>query len=154
MLSCGMARPFRLTAPEPDELEIHTHCAKVLDALLQAPAIWACYPAGHVELAPAQLARLKRVGLKRGWPDVLIIYEGLTFGIEIKARGGKLSKTRIGRSKRGGLQVFEGQEDVFARLMAAGVSIAVVHGVDEMLAAIRNWGIPVKDEVQPYRRAS
>jgi hypothetical protein len=148
-----VARPFRLTAPEPGELEIHEHCARVLDALLQPPAMWACYPAGHVELAPAQLARLKRVGLKRGWPDVLIIYQGLSFGIEIKARGGKLSKTRIGRTKRGGLQVFEGQEDVFARLGSAGMSIAVVHGVDEMLAAIRNWGIPLKAEVQAYRRA-
>jgi hypothetical protein len=37
--------------------------------------------------------------------------------------------------------------------LALSLSIAVVHGVDEMLAAIRNWGIPLKAEVQAYRRA-
>jgi hypothetical protein len=47
-----MSRPFRLEAPEPYELDIHEACASALDKLLLPPAIWACYPAGAVQLQP------------------------------------------------------------------------------------------------------
>jgi hypothetical protein len=149
-----MTKRFRLTAPEPAEMEVHVACAKVLDALLLPPAIWACYPAGQIKLSEAQMARYKRVGLKRGWPDLFIIYQALVFGIELKKRGGQLSKTRIARDRRGQMRIYEGQEDVFPRLFAAGMPIAIVHSVDEMLEQIQRWGIPLRAQVQPHRPAA
>jgi hypothetical protein len=142
------ARPFRLTSYEPPELAIHEACAKALTALLLPPAEWACYPAGHVKLAPAQVARLKKVGLKRGWPDLFIIYEGLVFGMEIKAHGRQLSKDRVGRSKSGSPVFYEGQESVFPKLRNAGMAIAIIHNTDEMLAQIRRWGIPLRTQLK------
>jgi hypothetical protein len=62
--------PFRLQAPDPLDLDIHEVCASALDRLLAPPAIWACYPAGAVELTAAQHARYARMGLKRGIPDI------------------------------------------------------------------------------------
>jgi hypothetical protein len=138
---------------EPKELDIHRACADALDQLLMKPAELACYPAGHVQLSPAEVTRLSRVGLKRGWPDILILYEGLLFGIELKRRGGKLSTTRIGRTRKGSPRIYEGQVDVFPRLMAAGMTIAVVHSADEMLAKLRGWGLPLRGHQWEVRRA-
>jgi len=35
------------------------------------PAFWFTYPAGAVQLSPAETARLTRIGVKRGLPDML-----------------------------------------------------------------------------------
>ena len=94
--------------------------------------------AGALALRPDQTARLARLGLKRGWPDLLIAYDKI-FGIEIKRIGGQLSKTRTVRTKRG-LRILDGK-DMFPRLLAtrAFATIATVHSVDEMLAQLRRW---------------
>jgi hypothetical protein len=142
-------RPFKLTMPEASETEIHEICAKALDGPLglAPPAVWTCFPAGHIKLSPQQAARLSRAGLKRGWPDILIVYEALVFGIELKKRGGKLSKTRVGRTRSGAPRVYEGQQDVFPRLQSAGMAIAVVDGVEAMLRQCRRWGLPMRAQV-------
>jgi hypothetical protein len=139
-------RPFRLTAPEPYEQDIHEAAAKALDALLLPPAIWFAMPVGHVKLSAAETARLSRIGLKRGLPDLWILYHGV-FCFELKKRGGRLSKTRVARTRRGAPRVLVGQEEVFPQLIASGgvASIAVAHSVDEMLAQIRRWGLPLRD---------
>jgi hypothetical protein len=135
-------KPFKLTAREPLEQELHEAVVDMLTACLREPAYWVCYPAGLIQLSPPQMAKLMRSGLRRGIPDFLIIFEGLVFGLELKRHGGRLSKTRIGRTARGGLRVYEGQEEVFPKLQAAGMGIAVVHSVDEAMRQIRHWGLP------------
>ena len=139
-----MARSFRLTMPDPDELDIHESCAQALDKLLLPPAFWFAYPAGHVKLNGAQVARLARIGLKPGLPDIWILYQALLFGIELKTRAGKLSKTRIGRTRRGAPRLYLGQNDVFPKLEAAGTTIAICRSVDDMLAQVYAWGIPMR----------
>lgn len=132
-------------AGEPDERDddggFH-HCVSSAKLLLP-PAIWACYPAGALQLQAYQTARLSRLGLKRGWPDLLVGYKAV-YGLEIKRQNGQLSKTRVVRTRRGGPRILEGQEDVFPKLIASGAfsDIATVRSVDEMLAQLRHWGIP------------
>ena len=140
--------PFRLQAPDPLELDIHEVCASALDRLLAPPAMWACYPAGAVELTAAQHTRYARMGLKRGMPDILIFHRGL-WGIEIKRRGGRLSKTRIVRTRRGSPRVLVGQEETFPALSASGGfrDIASVTSVHEMLAHLTAWGIPLRGRI-------
>jgi hypothetical protein len=139
------ARPFRLTPPPEYEQDIHETVARTLDLLLMPPAMWACYPAGGVQLAPHEAARLVRMGLKRGMPDAIIWYHG-TYGIELKRRGGKLSKTRIGRTRRGAPRIYVGQEEVFPQLLATGAwtAIEVAHSVEEVLAQLAAWRIPLR----------
>jgi hypothetical protein len=138
-------RPFRLTPPPVYEQDIHEATAHALDMLLAPPACWACYPAGHIQLAPHETARLARAGLKRGFPDILIWYFGC-FGLEIKKHGGKLSKTRTIRTRKGSPRILEGQAEVFPKLLASGgfAAIEVCHTVEEALAIIRRWGIPLR----------
>lgn len=72
-----MPRRFRLTPPEPRELAIHASCVDALEKLLLPPACFATYPAGIVELSAQQAARYARLGLKRGWPDIMVAYRTL-----------------------------------------------------------------------------
>jgi hypothetical protein len=141
------ARPrFRLTAPPPPlEVDLQAACATALDRLLLPPAFWFAMPVGHIELSGAQMARLTKIGLKRGLPDLWVLYNGV-YCIELKRRGGSLSRTRVGRTRRGSPRIYEGQTDVFPRLLETGAveAIAVCNSVDEMLAQLRQWDIPLR----------
>jgi hypothetical protein len=136
---------FRLTAPVPAEREIHEAVASALDLLLLPPAMWCCYPAGASVLSPQQQARHSRVGLKRGLPDIWVLH-GRLWLIELKRRGGRLSKTRIVRTKRGAPRVLVGQVEVFPQLLATGAvgGIAVCTSVLEVLEQLCQWGVPVR----------
>lgn len=140
-------RCFRLSAPKLPETELHEAVARALAALIAPPAMWSTFPAGSVPLAPQFAAKLARMGLQRGWPDVLIVHDGI-FGVELKSATGTLSRTRTVRTRRGSLRTIVGQTDVFPRLQRAGMRIAVCRSVDEVLEAMRRWGIPMRGGVR------
>ena len=134
---------FRLRAPVIPEQDLHESVAEALDKLLLPPAMWTCFPAGSVPLPPQFAAKLARMGLKRGWPDVLVLHRRL-IGIELKRRGGRLSRTRLVRGRSGILREVLGQETVFPRLEHAGMTIGVCHSVDEVLAFLAACGVPLR----------
>jgi len=138
-----VAGNFKLTAPEPSEKDIHGAVRDLLDLCLAPPAVWTPYPAGVTALSPAQFAQYSRFGLKRGFPDVLIFYD-LVFGIELKRRGGRLSKTRIVRTRRGSPRELIGQEEMHAKLLGTGAfgAIAVARSVDDVCRLLDDWHIP------------
>lgn len=140
------ARPFKLTSIVPEQ-SLHEAAAHALDMLLLPPAEWTCFPAGSVPLPPQFAAKLARMGLKRSWPDLLILY-GSLHGIELKRVGGVLSRTRMVRTRSGGLRMVEGQRDVFPRLELAGMKLAVCDSVDAVLIALAGWGVPLRIRVR------
>ena len=145
-----MTRPFRLKAPVPKEREIHQACAEALDRLLGVGCEWWCYPAGASQLSPQQLARHSRIGLKRGLPDLMFLFDGGLYGIELKRPGGRLSTTRLGRTAKGSPKILIGQDQMFARLLNAGMrEIAIAHSVDEMLGHLERWGLPLLTRTPP-----
>lgn len=142
------AADFRLTEWVPPERSVHEQCAKVLDALLLPPAMWFTYPAGVIKLTKQQAAALTRIGLKRGFPDIWVLYNGVWL-LELKRPGGTLSRTRIVRTRRGAPRILEGQVDVFPRLCATGAvnDIAAIYTVDDMLRQLDQWEIPLRARV-------
>ena len=138
------ARRLKLTAPVVPEDDLHAAVAEALARLVLSPAEWSTFPAGSVPLPPQFAAKLSRLGLQRGWPDILVVHDRRLYGIELKRRGGRLSKTRIVRTKRGGWRMLTGQEDMFPRLERAGMAIGVCRSVDEVLAMLRAWGVPMR----------
>jgi hypothetical protein len=141
------ARRFRLTAPIVPEQELHETVATLCQKLIAPPAEWAFYPAGAIPLTAAQVAKLARMGLKRGWPDFLILYDAL-YGLELKRLGGKVSRTRLVRTRRGSPRILDGQADVFPRLIAAGMrDIAICHSTGEVVAALERWRIPLRGRI-------
>ena len=137
---------LKLVAPVVSEGELHCSVSDLLDFAVAPPAMWTCFPAGNVPLPPEYAAKLARMGLHAGWPDFLIVHRGI-FGVELKTANGVLSRTRTVRTRRGGLRVVEGQCVVFPRLVAAGMCIAVCRSVDEVLAALADWSIPLRVSV-------
>jgi hypothetical protein len=136
---------LKLSHPEPDEDALHASVAAALNVLLLPPAQWTTFPCGGYELSAAASARLARLGVRRGWPDILLVHNGALFGIELKTRTGRLSKSRMVRTRGGGARHVTGQVEMLADLQRAGVRTAVCRSTDEVLAQLAAWGIPTRN---------
>ena len=146
---CGVAAGaimsrLYLRPPEPTEDELHEAVVQLLNIALIPPAEWCCYPAGHIPLPPRWAAKLFRMGLQPSWPDFLVVHGGQIIGIELKVGMGELSRTRIVRTKRGGVRVVVGQEAMHKRLRAAGMKVFVCRSTDAVLEALADCGVPLR----------
>src|SRR3954470_19988947 len=103
-----MSRPFKLTPPQASEDALHASVAAALSVLLLPPAVWTHFPAGGL-LSPQAAARLYRLGLASGWPNLLVAHDGRLYGIELKARTGRLSQTKVVRTRSGAARLRIGQ---------------------------------------------
>jgi hypothetical protein len=74
--------------------------------------------------APIEASILKGLGVRAGVPDLIIIYAGKTYGLELKADGNKPTKLQI-----------EAQD----AMRAAGAEVAVAVGLDAALQQLEQW---------------
>ena len=74
-------------------------------------------------------ARNKQLGTKKGLPDILVISGGYATWLELKAPKGRVS---------------EAQEACHAALRAAGCGVYIVRSLDDLEAALRDAGVPMK----------
>jgi hypothetical protein len=112
------------------EADLHKTIADLLDLMLLPPAFWTTFPAGWGKLTIATAGRLRGSGLKAGFPDILIIFNGRATGIELKAPGGALSKV---------------QRHMILRLRGAGMMTYVCHSAEEVISALRAASLPVRN---------
>jgi hypothetical protein len=111
--------------PPARELSLHYPVADVLRRWGTAGWQWTHFPAGEYR-RPATAARLKRMGVRAGWPDfILLSPDGTPRFLELKRRGGKLTHE---------------QEDFLGWCIARGVPFACVDRFEEALAVLREWG--------------
>jgi hypothetical protein len=119
------APPRGKRAPAASEFKT---CCALADTMLRfgAPGwLWTHFPAGeHRHLSAG--ARLKRMGLKPGWPDYQLVDEGgqLHF-LEMKRRGEALT---------------EAQAEFRAAVQARGVPYAVCFSWAEAVKQLQLWG--------------
>lgn len=139
-----MPRNLRLTAPREYEQQLHEATARLLALVLRPPAMFQCIDLGALELAPHQTAKLARMGMMEGWPDFIVLCGGMLRGIELKVPGGRLTKTRAYRTRRGTLMHRLGQEEVFPLLYDAGMVIRVCFSIEDVVRALGDWGIPMR----------
>lgn len=136
-----MSTTIKLRAWSESENAFHERVAKMLDIMLQPPALWTTVALGHIRLSRAQQAILVRRGQKPGWPDLIILH-GTVFGIELKVDGGGLSKGHWAPTQRGGRVWKVGQAEMFPLLRQAGMPIAVCRSDADVQAALDDWRIP------------
>ena len=74
------------------EAELHRAVATYLTLALPETAVWTTFPAGGG--GKARGGKLKAMGLRAGWPDIQIIYQGRFVGIELKAEKGYISEAQ------------------------------------------------------------
>lgn len=112
------------------EASFHKTVADLLDWVLLPPALWTTFPAGWGKLGKATAGRLHGSGLKAGFPDILIFFNGRCTGLELKVPGGKIS---------------EKQRGMHLLLAQAGVRVYVCYDTDEVIAALRQASLPVRN---------
>ena len=76
--------------------------------------------------SPIEAKIFKAIGTVAGIPDIVCIFEGRTYALELKAEGGRLTDV---------------QRVVHERLREAGADVAVAHGIDQALAQLEGWGL-------------
>lgn len=113
--------------------------AQYLGHALKPPTIWTAFPAGGG--GRIRGAFLKAMGLKAGWPDILVIdpaatsyHRSLVVGIELKAEKGRMSNS---------------QEAVRASFVAAGAHWYLARSLDEVEGFLRGVGIPLHASAGP-----
>lgn len=127
-----MAKPFRLRAPVVAEHPLQKSITDVLRIEI-APAgkvsrhgvvWWSVDHANYAGEVPG--IRVSR-GIVAGIPDMLFLYRGEAFLIEIKTIDGELS---------------DAQRSVLAACLAASCHVAVARDAWEVIALLDRWEIP------------
>lgn len=122
---------FRLTPPDPSEDQFQHSIANLLDAILLADQVaWSHFPAGGYFLTPAARARLYRLGLKQGFPDLVICYSvGRVLWLEVKTATGVVSPA---------------QRAMHLLLRRLGHHVVVVRKIEHVIAALLEYGVPFR----------
>jgi hypothetical protein len=109
------------------EAALHKAVADLLDWGLLPPALWTTFPAGWGKLGKATAGRLRGSGLKAGFPDILVFFNGRAVGVELKAADGDISKQ---------------QRAMFLQLYAAGVRVYTCRNTDDVIGVLEQESIP------------
>ena len=91
-----------------------------------ASDLWWCHIPNGGFRTKTEGAILNGLGLRKGAPDLLFIYCGKTYGLELKRKGGKPSHDQI---------------ECLAAMERAGAVIAVVAGLDAAVGQLESWGL-------------
>lgn len=115
----------RTCQPVPTEEAIHRSVVELLRRAVRPGVAWTHMPAGEAR-AKGLGGKLKGLGTKPGWPDLLLVSGGQLYGLELKRPGGRVSPA---------------QTAAHAELAAAGATIGVAYGLDEAIEQLKDWGM-------------
>ena len=114
----------KVKAPSPLEWKLQASVADTMDRWLKPSWRYTHVPAG--ELRNIGVARkLKRMGLRRGWPDFLLLGPPGLHCLEMKRLGEKLAEDQ---------QLFE------AFCIEIGTPYRMANSLDGALAILKEWG--------------
>lgn len=111
------------------EADIQRAIVKLLRAVIPAPGIVHASgheQRGHGKAAMLRQAQLKAMGTLAGFPDLIVIADGVTVFLEVKAPGGSLSQS---------------QRDFREAMQSQGIAWALVRSPADALEAVRAAGI-------------
>ncbi len=109
------------------EEKLHCAMADFLTHALPADSYWSSSAAGGG--GAIRGAKLRRMGYRKGHPDIEIIWQGKAHYIELKTAAGVVSGE---------------QEQVHAELLAAGAWVAVCRSPEDVEDTLRGWSMPLR----------
>ena len=109
------------------EEQLHRSVADFLRVALPENSFFTSVQPGGSSLALN--AKRKALGVVAGVPDFLIWFEGHSIGIELKTATGRVSAS---------------QRDTLARMHWAGVKIFICRSLNDVEAALRMFGVPLR----------
>lgn len=110
------------------EQELHKTVKKYLDLILTPHSWWTTID--HAAKGRFQGQMRKARGVKKGIPDILILFAGRTYWIELKAPDGKLSPE---------------QKACHEAIVSAGGGVTVARSVDHVSDALARWQVPTRE---------
>lgn len=111
-----------------EEYHLQTAVARFLGVCCP-DLLWSHFPAGEAR-DEITGRKLKAMGLKRGWPDIILCCpDGVMGAIELKAEGGKLSAD---------------QKMFSEALEASGGRFALCRSLGDVEAALAAWNVPMR----------
>ncbi len=115
----------RAAAPQPSELQIHIAVIQHLKYRARKGIVY--FHAANGERREARdAAKLKAMGVTPGIPDLVLIANGKTYGLELKTSKGRISPE---------------QKSMLSQFEAAGAYTAVAFGLDSAISILTAWGI-------------
>lgn len=112
------------------EQQLQRAVAQYLDAVLPADVVWFHPPNGGFR-TKAEAGIFKALGVKPGVPDIVIIWRGRAYFIELKATDGRLSQS---------------QGEMHIRLQNACTDVYLCRSVDDVRVVVNHRiGIETKD---------
>jgi hypothetical protein len=90
------------------------------------PGVFAFHPANGGWRSAVEAAIFKGIGVVAGIPDIIIIFGGRCYALELKAEGGRATLKQL---------------EVIAAMEAAGAYCCIAEGLDRALACLETWGI-------------
>jgi hypothetical protein len=96
------------------------------------PNLFAFHPANGGYRSPVEAAILTSLGVRPGISDVIIIYGGKVWALELKARGGRFSREQLNCREH---------------LLRAGATVGEAYILDEALAWLEAQGL-VRGHIQ------
>jgi hypothetical protein len=110
----------------PSEFQLHCAVADTVRRWIMPNWIFTHIANGEYR-DPVTAARLKRMGVVAGWPDLVFFGpQGQVRFVELKAKGGRLS---------------EAQAAVASHLVAAGHGYLCSDSFDDVVVTLKDWGI-------------
>jgi hypothetical protein len=91
-----------------------------------APGVYAFHVPNGGARSPIEGAILKGLGVRAGVPDVIAVRDGRTYGLEVKAPGGRLTAA---------------QNAAHAALRAAGATVVTSYSLDDAVVQLEDWGL-------------
>jgi hypothetical protein len=113
---------------DDEEERLQIAAVKLLHMLLPAEVVFFHVPNGG-KRGKAEAGRFKAMGVLAGIPDLFFLYRSRAYAIEMKASDGVVSDV---------------QKLCHAALAVAGIPVAVARSIDDVLNALKDWGIPVR----------
>ena len=112
-----------------DEETIQVSIVEWLRLVLPGALIWHTPNGGWRD--PREAAKLKRMGVLPGIPDIIVFMEGaFAFSLECKTQRGTLS---------------DDQKNVHSIMRLLGFKVATVRGIDESRQALASWGVKTRE---------
>jgi hypothetical protein len=123
--------------PTPSETQIHISVVDHLRARGKPGIVWWHTP-NEGNRDKRERSKLAAMGLQVGIPDLMLIHQGKTFGLELKKSAGRTSPE---------------QKAMLAALERAGVFTGVAFGIDAALNMLEAWGL-ISPDVGRSKRAA
>lgn len=115
-----------------NEHQLQVSVAEYLDAVLDPSVFWSSI--GHGGGGKIRGAKLKKAGVKRGVPDLELIWPGEkrpnVGWIEFKAKEGRATPEQIATAQH---------------LSKLGCYYAISHSLNDTIGILKAWGVPTRE---------